>query len=264
MKFLISLLFSALAIGASANDNLEGFLYGQAEAPEGNEWQSPEKLSLNKLPPRAHIFPFADATAARHVLPEGSKYFQSLDGTWKFCLFKSPFIHDCCCENDDCGEHDLFDHCIEEGDDIMVPSLWQMEGYGKPQYANVIYPIPADPPFVPDENQTALYARNFDVPQAWKGKRVILTLRGADSYFEVTLNGKFIGMSKGSRVISEFDVTDAILPEDNCLLIKVLQWSDATYIEDQDMWRLSGLFREISLMALPKVSLYDVVVNASL
>ena len=228
-----------------------------------NNWEKQAVTNVNRLEARSILTPYPSQEEALADIKALSPLYKSLDGTWKFSLFKSPFIHDCCCEDDDC-EHDLFEHCIEEGDDIMVPSMWQMEGYGKPQYANVIYPIPADPPFVPDENQTALYARSFDVPKLWKGKRVILTLRGADSYFEVTLNGTFIGMSKGSRVISEFDVTDALQLEDNRLLVRVLQWSDATYIEDQDMWRLSGLFREISLMALPKVSLYDVIVNASL
>ena len=229
-----------------------------------NNWEDQAVTNLNRLEARDILTPYPSQEEALADIKALSPFYKSLDGTWKISVFKSPFIHDCCCDDDDCGEHDLFDHCMEEGDEIMVPSLWQMEGYGKPQYVNVIYPIPADPPFVPDENPTALYARTFDVPKSWKGKRVILTLRGADSYFEITLNGKFIGMSKGSRVISEFDVTDALQTEDNRLLVKVLQWSDATYLEDQDMWRLSGLFREISLMALPKVSLYDVIVNASL
>ena len=229
-----------------------------------NNWEDQAVTNLNRLEARDILTPYPSQDEALADIKALSPFYKSLDGTWKISVFKSPFIHDCCCDDDDCGEHDLFDHCMEEGDEIMVPSLWQMEGYGKPQYVNVIYPIPADPPFVPDENPTALYARTFDVPKSWKGKRVILTLRGADSYFEITLNGKFIGMSKGSRVISEFDVTDALQTEDNRLLVKVLQWSDATYLEDQDMWRLSGLFREISLMALPKVSLYDVIVNASL
>ena len=230
-----------------------------------NDWENPTLTQINRLEARSLLVPYDSAEAALSDVKALSPYYKSLDGTWRIAIFKTPAIHicECGCE-DDCEEHDLFEHCMEEGDEAMVPSMWQMEGYGKPQYVNSLYPIPVDPPFVPNENQTALYARYFDLPKGWEKKRVILTLRGADSYFEVTLNGVFIGMSKGSRLISEFDVTDALKPEENRLLIKVLQWSDATYLEDQDMWRLSGLFREVSLMALPTTSLYDVIVEAGI
>ena len=117
--FLTTILLSALAFCASADDALQGFLYKQASAPDGTEWQNPEMLSLNKLQPRAHIFPFADAEAARHVLPEGSKYFQSLDGTWKFRWSATP-------EQRPNGFADAA-YDVSNWDDIAVPGCWNVQ-----------------------------------------------------------------------------------------------------------------------------------------
>ena len=123
-------------------------------------------------------------------------------------------------------------------DSISVPGNWQMEGaYDVPMYTNVNYPIPYDPPYVPQDNPVGLYRRHFDLPSAWQGKRVHLCFEGVDSYFELYVNGEYAGYSKVPHMPSEFDVTGLLVPGDNVIAVKVLKYSDGSYLEDQDMWR---------------------------
>jgi hypothetical protein len=131
--------------------------------------------------------------------------------------------------------------CEDAGWDYLpVPSCWQLHGYGRPHYTNIRYPFVIDPPRVPSENPTGSYRRHFFVPEAWSGRRLILRFEGVDSAFEVHVNGEYVGFSKGSRIPAEFDVTEHVRPgEENLLAVRVWQWSDGTYLEDQDMWWLS-------------------------
>jgi len=153
-------------------------------------------------------------------------------------------------------------------DTLSVPAHWQLHGYGAPAYTNVRYPFPVDPPFVPDENPTGDYRRTFVVPDDFlagstDGARAVLRFEGVDSAVKVWLNGSEVGTSVGSRLPVEFDVTDHVLPgSPNVLAVRVHQWSSASYLEDQDMWWLSGIFREVSLQARPAGGLDDVFVHA--
>jgi beta-galactosidase len=152
-------------------------------------------------------------------------------------------------------------------DAIPVPSCWQLVGlperrYGAPAYTNVTYPFPVDPPRVPDENPTGEYRREFGLPEAWPAGRTVLRFEGVDSCFAVWLNGTHLGDGKGSRLPTEFDVTDALQGGRNVLAVRVHQWSSGSYLEDQDMWWLSGIFRSVRLLARPAGALGDHFVHA--
>lgn len=179
----------------------------------------------------------------------------SLDGTWRFhhaqradgpLEFTVPAF-------DDNGWAEL-----------PVPSHWQLHGYGAPAYTNTSYPFPLDPPRVPDENPTGDYRRTFRLPADWPAGRTVLRFGGVDSSARIWLNGVEIGYTTGSRLPTEFDVTDMIRPDaDNVLAVRVVQWSTGSYVEDQDMWWLSGIFRSVELLSRPAVdAIDDVTVRA--
>ncbi|MFI1398058.1 glycoside hydrolase family 2 TIM barrel-domain containing protein [Streptomyces sp. NPDC020681] len=147
-------------------------------------------------------------------------------------------------------------------DTLPVPSCWQQHSIGSPAYTNVTYPFPVDPPRVPDENPTGEYRREFTLPDAWPDGRGVLRFEGVDSCFAVWLNGTPLGDGKGSRLPTEFDVTDVLRPGRNVLAVRVHQWSAGSYLEDQDMWWLSGIFRSVRLLARPAAGLDDLFVHA--
>ncbi|RYG35494.1 hypothetical protein EON81_12605, partial [bacterium] len=140
---------------------------------------------------------------------------------------------------------------------------WQMEGYGKPAYTNVVYPFPLDPPHVPSDNPTGCYVREFELPEGWDGASLRLRFEGVDSFFRVWLNGEELGFAKGSRLPSEFDVTSAARVGTNRLAVMVQQWSDGSYLEDQDMWWLSGIFRGVALLGSHAIHLEDVTIHTT-
>nr|WP_246211710.1 glycoside hydrolase family 2 TIM barrel-domain containing protein [Phytoactinopolyspora alkaliphila] len=144
-----------------------------------------------------------------------------------------------------------------------VPSHWQLEGFGAPAYTNVVYPFPIDPPHPPEENPTGEYRHTFTVPADWDGHRLVLRFDGVDSAYTVWLNGVELGSATGSRLPAEFDATPAArVGAENVLAVRVHQWSAASYLEDQDMWWLSGIFRDVTLLARPAGAVGDVTVHA--
>src|SRR4051794_23842564 len=146
---------------------------------------------------------------------------------------------------------------------LPVPSHWQLHGYGAPAYTNVLYPFPVDPPYVPDENPTGDYRRRFEVPADWEGRDAVLRFEGVDSCLCAWLNGELLGTAKGSRLPVEFDVGRLLRPgRENVLAVRVHQWSSGSYLEDQDMWWLSGIFREVNLVQRPPGALEDLFVHA--
>ncbi len=178
----------------------------------------------------------------------------SLNGAWRFRW--SPSFH----EAADGFEDPAFDDSAWAF--LPVPSHWQLHGYGAPWYTNSPYPFPVDPPHVPDENPTGEYRLTFRAP-SWSGQRTILRFDGVDSFFTVWLDGHRLGWATGSRLPSEFDVTELVRPgADHVLAVRVHQWSAGSYLEDQDMWWLSGIFRDVSLVARPAGSVGDVTVHA--
>ncbi len=221
-----------------------------------NDWENPGLVGRNRLPARAYFVPFPDADAALAGGRESSSCIGSLNGAWKFHYDPSP---DAAPKG---FESDGFD--VSSWGAITVPGHWQLQGYGHPHYTNVQYPFPIDPPFVPTENPTGSYRREFHVGPDWAGRRIILRFEGVDSVFWVWINGKAVGLSKGSRLPSEFDITKLVKQGVNTIAVRVSQWSDASYLEDQDMWWLSGIFRDVYVIATPAAHLYDVCARTEL
>ncbi|GAA1589246.1 glycoside hydrolase family 2 TIM barrel-domain containing protein [Kribbella hippodromi] len=194
----------------------------------------------NLLPPRSWL----DDDARR--VPLG--------GEWSFRL--SPTVAT--------APDDLTDPDTTGWDTITVPGHWQLSGYGKPAYTNVVYPFPLEPPYVPTDNPTGDYVRTVTVPDDFAGARIVLRFEGVDSRFAVYVNGEWVGWSSGSRLASEFDITELVAPGNEAqIAVRVHQWSAGSYVEDQDMWWLSGIFREVNLLALRPDAPTDVFVKAA-
>lgn len=216
-----------------------------------HKWEDQNNFAVNRLEPRAWFTPFADAESAKWGQPGDSTLVRPLGGEWQFHYAERP--------NEAPADYYEPDFCDCDWDSIPVPSMWQMLGYGKPWYTNIIYPFTVDPPNVPDENPTGTYRKEFDVPGAWDGKSIRLRFDGVDSCFECYVNGEFVGMGMGSRLPAEFDITKLVVfGGRNVLAVRVWQWSVGSYVEDQDMWWLSGIFRDVSIIAMPKVRIEDV------
>jgi beta-galactosidase len=178
----------------------------------------------------------------------------TLDGPWRFRLVSGLTE-----VTEGFWVPDFADHDWAE---LPVPSHWQLHGYGSPAYTNVNYPFPVEPPFVSDENPTGEYRRGFDLPDDWPAGDALLRFEGVDSCFRVWLNGVELGHAKGSRLPHEFAVGPVLRPGHNVLALRVHQWSSGSYLEDQDMWWLSGIFRSVTLLAQPAGALTDFFVHA--
>ncbi|HEY9077756.1 MAG TPA: glycoside hydrolase family 2 TIM barrel-domain containing protein [Anaerolineaceae bacterium] len=220
------------------------------------DWQNPAVLAKNREPARASLLPYADVPSAMTEERSASPFFKSLNGQWRFSYVSSPIE----------VPEQFFSPELNDSDwdSLPVPSNWQMHGYGTPNYTNVNYPYPVDPPRVPQENPVGLYRRAFSVPQSWQNRQVFLVFEGVDSAFYIWVNGRQVGYSQGSHMPSEFNITDYLQPGVNLLAVQVFQWSDASYLEDQDMWRMSGIFRDVYLYSTASIHLRDVRVRTFL
>jgi beta-galactosidase len=209
----------------------------------------------------------------RHRLPARSYYILEtsmlLNGQWEFNYATTPLLapdpqHSTLCDsrttensahNEERDEDGDFEELPVEWSYIDVPGHWQLQGYGKPQYTNIVFPFPVNPPHVPTENPTGSYRRTFFVPQEWEDSQLRLRFDGVDSAFHVWMNGIEVGYSQGSRNPAEFDVTAFVKrAAANEVFVRVYQWCDGSYIEDQDQWWLSGIFRDVHLLAFPMVA----------
>ncbi|MDO4901931.1 glycoside hydrolase family 2 TIM barrel-domain containing protein, partial [Actinomyces sp.] len=218
------------------------------------DWENPEVLHRGRLAPRAHFMPFGTPEQARRADRREALGFQDLTGTWDFQLLDSP---------DRVGE-ELLRGLGNGWTEVRVPHLWQFDGYGRLQYTDEGYPFPVDPPRVPTLNPTGVYRRRLNAPELAAGERLLLHLDGVESYVEVYLNGRQVGMSKGSRLAAEFDLAPHVSPGENVLVLKVLQFSDGSYLEDQDMWWASGVFRDLYLLHRPAHRIEDFTAVTSL
>ena len=254
---------------------LEGYYYGQMAAPTGWEWQSPDSVAYNKQQPHAWFFSFASVDEARKVLPEHSSLWRSLNGEWQFRWAKTP----------DERPQNFFrtDYDASDWDCVQVPMNWNVAGlqrdgsfkYGKPIYSNqrvifehavkegdwkggVMRTPPTDWLTYTDRNEVGAYRRTFKVPADWKEKEIYLNFDGVDSFFYLYVNGKYVGFSKNSRNLAQFNVTPYLrVGAENLLAVEVYRHSDASMLESQDMFRLPGIFRNVSLTAKPKVQVRD-------
>lgn len=220
-------------------------------------WISPETISLGRLPMRSTLYPFQDRGSAKTLDRGKSRWFQSLNGSWRFRMAADP---------ESVVPGDTADGTDRSGwDTVDVPGNWTMQGYGKPHYTNVQMPFKDEPPFVPAENPTGIYSREFAIPSDWDGRRVIIHFGGAESVLYVYVNGHPVGLSKDCRLPSEFDISRFINPGAvNTVVAVVVKWSDATFIEDQDQWWMGGLHREVYLYSTAPVHIADVFATAGL
>lgn len=219
-------------------------------------WQNPELLYINREEARSYYIPFAGENAARAGVKARSPYYRLLSGNWSFAYFER-YID---CEE---GIEDK-DYPIDECDVIPVPSNWQMYGYDIPHYVNTNYPYPVDPPYVPADNPMGVYLRDFTLPVGWDKKDVYVFFEGVNSCFYLYINGKEVGYSQGTHNPSEFNITEYLCEGINRICVKVLKWCDGSYLEGQDFYRLSGIFRDVYLLAREKAHIRDIFVRTDL
>ena len=247
-----------------------------------NDWETPHVIARHKADPHTPLTP---------TDRNGTRYIHSLNGRWRFALYPNP----------DAVPNNFMDIDFDASAwaKITVPGNWQLQGHGTPIYTNVQYPFPIDPELVAimarmqqrleadppasmldvqappetyerpltvprDDNPTGCYRTRFTVPENWGGRRIYLRFAGVDSAFHLWLNGESVGYSQDSRLPAEFDVTPHLRPGENVLAVRVTRWSDGSYLEDQDFWRLSGIYRNVTLWSVPRVHLWDYNVRTAL
>ena len=231
--------------------------WAQEDCPKPFDWENPGVIGLNKERAHCTLMPYASVEAALAGRREGSQFYRSLNGKWRFNWVRKPADR----------PKDFYkgDYDVSGWDEIPVPSNWQMHGYGRPIYTNMRYPFPANPPYIPhDYNPVGSYRREFTLPDSWDGREVFLHFDGVKSAFYLWVNGCLVGYSQDSMTAAEFNVTPYLKPGKNMVAAEVYRWSDGSYLEDQDMWRLSGIYRNVYLFATPKVHIRDFFVRATL
>ena len=228
----------------------------QAQSTQ-NEWENPRVLDRNKEAPRAYFITYASAEKAIGANKETNELFKSLNGLWKFSLVKRP--------QDRPTDFFKVDFKDAHWDEIKVPSNWELEGYDTPIYTNIVYPFPANPPYVDNQyNPVGTYRRTFSVPANWDGKEVVLNFGSISGYATIYVNGEEVGMTKAAKTPAEFIITDYLRDGENTLAVQVTRWHDGRYLEDQDFWRLSGLERSVFLQAVPKLTIWDYFLKSGL
>ncbi len=291
-RFLSVIAAVFLLSGALVAQDLKGFAYGDVEAPRGYgyrqgqeaglvEWESPTELALNKEQPKGWFFTFSNVESARKVLPENSEYYMSLDGTWSFNWVANPWER----------PTDFFktDYDVSQWDKVQVPMNWNVYGlqkdgsqkYGTPIYVNqpVIFkhslavgdwkggvmrkPSPNHTTYN-SRNEVGSYRRSFVVPAEWEGRQIYINFDGVDSFFYLWINGRYVGFSKNSRNLAAFNITKYLVEGENVVAVEVYRNSDASYLESQDMFRLPGIFRTVSLTSTNPVELRDIRIATDL
>ncbi len=238
-----------------------------ANVAASRDWEDPQVIGINKEAPHCTLMTYSDMDVARKANRADSVWYKSLNGSWKFHWvnrfekrprdFYTPQFND------------------SAWDQIPVPSNWQMHGYGTPIYTNITYPFAKDPPYVtetPPSNYTTYQDRSpvgsyryaFTIPAQWSGREIFLHFDGVDSAFYLWINGEKVGYSQGSRTPAEFHITKYLKPGNNILAAEVFRFSDGSYLEDQDFWRLSGIYRDVYLYAVPPLHIRDFFVKTEL
>ncbi|CAH8296232.1 beta-galactosidase [Mariniflexile fucanivorans] len=230
----------------------------KAEKWENPEWENPEIFQINREAPTASFYRYPSAEdALKNDSWNNSPMYQSLNGTWNFYY----------AENVNVRPTDFYknDFSLQGWSTIQVPSNWEMKGFGIPVYTNRTYMFPANPPFIPhDINNVGSYKRDFEIPQNWDGKDIYLHFAGVSGAMYVWVNGEKVGYNEGSKTAAEFKITNLVKKGKNTVSVQVLRWSDASYMEDQDFWRLSGIERDVYVYAANKVTVRDFRVTADL
>ena len=248
-------LLGLLVWGSCASyQSYEGQVFDEKEP---RDWENPAVFQINKEAPRAHFVPFADASQAREDDKWRSPYVQSLNGQWKFHLAQNP------------SERPAFffkdDYDTRDWGDIKVPANWETEGHDVPIYTNVKYPHAKTPPTIQkDYNPVGSYKRSFSIPAHWRNRDIILHFGAVSSAMYVWVNEQPVGYSEDSKTPAEFNISPYLKKGENSLAVEVYRWSDASYLEDQDFWRLSGMTRDVYLLARDKQHIRDFRVSSPL
>jgi len=249
MKYL--LIFSILIFFSVISTTLT------AQIPD---WENPEMIGQNKEPPHCTLIPYPDVPIALNNNRDASPYFKLLNGIWKFHWVKKPGHR----------PRDFYklDYDVSNWDSIFVPSNWELHGHGIPIYTNVTYPFNPenpDPPYVPhDYNPVGSYRTEFAIPDSWNDREIFIHFDGVKSAFYLWINGEKVGYSQGSMTPAEFNITKYLRIGKNILAAEVYRWCDGSYLEDQDTWRLSGIYRDVYLFSTPQVHLRDFFVRCNL
>lgn len=237
---------SAHSVNIGHEKNLNKISEGYVD----NAWQNEQILSINK---EAYHVTYVPVNSTEQLFDDvrNSSYYKSLNGKWKFNWVFKP-------EDRPLNFYQL-DFNSNDWDEINVPSSWQMEGYGKPIYTNIEYPFEKNPPFIDggNGNPVGSYLKSFFVPENWLDNRVYIHFDGVGSAYYLWVNGRFVGYSQDSRSADEFDLTDFLKEGDNQIAVQVFRWCDGSYLEDQDGWRMSGIFRDVYLFVTPETHIRD-------
>ncbi|MBU2180063.1 MAG: beta-galactosidase, partial [Gammaproteobacteria bacterium] len=220
-------------------------------------WQDHQVFAINKLPPHNTMFSFSSSAAALADQPETNTNYLSLNGFWQFNWQAQS-------DQAPAGfEQPGFD--ASRWQQIKVPGNWEVQGFGYPIYLDERYPFDAKWPAAPKkDNAVGSYRRQFTLPENWAGRQVFLQVGAANSSLELWLNGRYLGFSQGSKTPAEFDLTSYLKPGDNILALQIRRWSDASYLESQDMLRLTGIERDVFLYSTPKQHIFDLFAKPEL
>ena len=213
-------------------------------------WENPEIFQVGQLYPRTHFIPFKNKQQACENRWDQSPYYISLNGKWKFRYSDNPTLRP--------KYFYTKDYDTSEWDSIQVPANWELQGYGVPIYVNDRYPFKKNPPFVPhDDNPVGSYSRQFTIPPEWNGRKVFIEFGAVRSASFYWLNGKFLGYNQGSKTPVHFDITDFVTEGENTICVEVYRYSDGSYLECQDFWRVSGIERDVFIWSTPMVRISD-------
>ena len=233
------------------------FIYNNRVISQNNEWKDTLIFKVGTEPLRTNFMYFTDKESALQYKPKLSPFYKSLNGTWKFSWCRKP--------DDRPVDFYKLDFNASQWDDIQVPGDWQLQGYGVPYYKNIGYPFKSNFPHAPEDyNPVGSYIREFEIPEEWNNKQIFLHFAGVNSAFYVWINGKYIGYREDTKTASEFNITSFIVKGKNKIAVEVYRWCDGSYFEDQDMWRFSGIERDVFLYAANEIAIRNIKIIASL
>jgi beta-galactosidase len=216
------------------------------------DWETPLTTQINTVSAHSPLYGYTTIDDARQ---KQNPHRQLLNGQWEFKLFIKP---------EEVAEDFLSEHTQDNWQKTPVPSNWQLQGFDKPIYCNVKYPFAVNPPFVPSDNPTGCYRTEFEVTQEQLAQRNHIIFDGVNSAFHLWCNGQWVGYAQDSRLPSEFDLQPFLIEGKNRIAVMVIRWSDGSYLEDQDMWWLSGIFRDVTLLSKPQTQIRDVFITPNL
>ncbi len=241
MRYLLSLLLPICFFAAFAQ----------------NDWENPQVLERNKEKPHTLLIPYDNQQQAFDINYQSSSNYQSLNGTWRFNYSKNP----------DERPVDFYknDFNVSAWDDIEVPGNWELQGFGTPYYLDEEYPFTPNPPyFDKNYNPVGSYKRTFIIPSDWENKQVYIHFGSVRSACYLWINGKKVGYSQGSKTPSEFNISKYLKGGENTVSLEVYRWSDGSYLEGQDTWRISGIERDVFIYTKNNISIFDITLKPEL